>query len=144
MNQNLVRHRAKLRLPFRRLAKWRPFLARRLRGGHVLRFSGLAGFAWAGLRKRGLVLPSFFQPICSHTPCCLPGGGGAFYEPGAICAQKSGNFGVCGKIGGHRTFWFPFWFSLKWPWGRTYGDPILGWMNIHLPPILMFSRGTGF
>ena len=25
----------------------------------------------------------------------------------------------------------------------TYGDPILGWMNIHLPPILMFIRGTG-
>ena len=23
----------------------------------------------------------------------------------------------------------------------TYGNPILGWMNIHLPPILMFTRG---
>ena len=30
-----------------------------------------------------------------------------------------------------------------WPWGITYGS-ILGWMNIHLPPILMFTRGTGF
>ena len=29
------------------------------------------------------------------------------------------------------------------PWGRTYGS-ILGWMNIHLPPLLMFTRGTGF
>ena len=27
-----------------------------------------------------------------------------------------------------------------WPWGITDGDPILGWMNIHLPPILMFTR----
>ena len=25
-----------------------------------------------------------------------------------------------------------------WPWGITYGDPILG-MNIHLPPL--FTRG---
>ena len=25
--------------------------------------------------------------------------------------------------------------SLIWPWGITYGS-ILGWMNIHLPPIL--------
>ena len=24
--------------------------------------------------------------------------------------------------------------------GITYGDPILGWMNIHMPPILMFTR----
>ena len=30
-----------------------------------------------------------------------------------------------------------------WPWGIIYGC-ILGWMNIHLPPILMFTRGTGF
>ena len=29
---------------------------------------------------------------------------------------------------------------IQWPWGITYGDPILG-MNIHLPPILMFTRG---
>ena len=29
----------------------------------------------------------------------------------------------------------------KWLWGITYGDPILGWMSIHLPPILMFTRG---
>ena len=29
---------------------------------------------------------------------------------------------------------------LKWPWGITNGS-ILGWMNIHLPPILMFTRG---
>ena len=28
-----------------------------------------------------------------------------------------------------------------WPWGRTNGDPILGCMNIHLPPMLMFTRG---
>ena len=27
---------------------------------------------------------------------------------------------------------------------RTFGDPILGWTSIHLPPILMFTRGTGF
>ena len=27
-----------------------------------------------------------------------------------------------------------------WPWGITY-DSILGSMNIHLPPILMFTRG---
>ena len=33
--------------------------------------------------------------------------------------------------------------SLIWPWGINYGDPILRWMNIHLPPILMFTRGTG-
>ena len=26
---------------------------------------------------------------------------------------------------------------------NSYGDPILGWM-IHLPPILMFTSGTGF
>ena len=30
-----------------------------------------------------------------------------------------------------------------WPWGITYGS-ILGWMNIHLPAILMSTRGTGF
>ena len=28
-----------------------------------------------------------------------------------------------------------------WPSGRTYGS-ILGWMNIHLPPILMFTKGV--
>ena len=33
--------------------------------------------------------------------------------------------------------------NYTWPWGITYGS-ILGWMNIHLPPILMFTRGTGF
>ena len=33
--------------------------------------------------------------------------------------------------------------GLTWPWGRTYGS-ILAWMNIRLPPILMFNRGTGF
>ena len=26
-------------------------------------------------------------------------------------------------------------------WGITHADPILGWMNIHLPPVLMFTRG---
>ena len=31
---------------------------------------------------------------------------------------------------------------LAWPWGTTYGDPILGWMNIHLPPI--FDAHQGF
>ena len=31
-----------------------------------------------------------------------------------------------------------------WPWVITYGDPILGRMNTHVPPILMFIRGTGF
>ena len=30
----------------------------------------------------------------------------------------------------------------RWPWGITYGS-ILGWMNIHLLPILMFTGGTG-
>ena len=29
--------------------------------------------------------------------------------------------------------------GVTWPWGTTYGS-ILGWMNIHLPPILMFTR----
>ena len=29
-----------------------------------------------------------------------------------------------------------------WPWGITYGS-ISGWMNIHLPPILTFTRCTG-
>ena len=33
---------------------------------------------------------------------------------------------------------------VKWPWVITYGDPILGRMNAHVPPILMFTRGTGF
>ena len=33
--------------------------------------------------------------------------------------------------------------SCIWPWGITYGS-IFGWMNIHLPPILMVTRGTGF
>ena len=33
--------------------------------------------------------------------------------------------------------------GIKWPRGISYGS-ILGWMNIHLPPILMFTRGTGF
>ena len=28
----------------------------------------------------------------------------------------------------------------SWSWGITYGS-ILGWMNIHLPPLLMFTRG---
>ena len=28
-----------------------------------------------------------------------------------------------------------------WPWGITYGF-ILGWVNIHLPPMLMFTRGN--
>ena len=36
----------------------------------------------------------------------------------------------------------PIWW-LKWPWGITYGS-MLGWMNIHLPPTLMFTRGTYF
>ena len=31
----------------------------------------------------------------------------------------------------------------KWPWGITYGS-IVGWMNIHLPPILMFTGLQGF
>ena len=34
----------------------------------------------------------------------------------------------------------------QWPWGITgitFGS-ILGWMNVHSPPILMFTRGTGF
>ena len=31
--------------------------------------------------------------------------------------------------------------NINWPWGITYGS-ILGWMSIHLPPILMFTRGT--
>ena len=30
-----------------------------------------------------------------------------------------------------------------WPWVKTYST-IFGWMNIHLPAILMFTRGTGF
>ena len=30
-----------------------------------------------------------------------------------------------------------------WPWVKTYGT-IFGWMNIHLPTILMFTRGTRF
>ena len=30
-----------------------------------------------------------------------------------------------------------------WPWVKTYGT-IFGWMNIHLPSILMFTRGKGF
>ena len=31
-----------------------------------------------------------------------------------------------------------------WPWERTYGS-FFGWMNIDLPPILMFTRGfVGF
>ena len=30
-----------------------------------------------------------------------------------------------------------------WPWDITYGS-IVGWMNIQLPPNLMFTRGTGF
>ena len=30
-----------------------------------------------------------------------------------------------------------------WPWVKTYGT-IFGWMNIHLPAILMFTRGTEF
>ena len=29
------------------------------------------------------------------------------------------------------------------PWVKTYGT-IFGWMNIHLPSILMFTRGKGF
>ena len=28
-----------------------------------------------------------------------------------------------------------------WPWVKTYGA-IFGWMNIHLPSILMFTNGT--
>ena len=32
---------------------------------------------------------------------------------------------------------------LKWPWVKTYGA-IFGWMNIHLPSILMFTRCQGF
>ena len=32
---------------------------------------------------------------------------------------------------------------LTWPWVKTYGT-IFGWMNIHLPATLMFTRGTGF
>ena len=31
--------------------------------------------------------------------------------------------------------------SPTWPWGITYGS-VLGWMNLHLLPILMFARGT--
>ena len=30
-----------------------------------------------------------------------------------------------------------------WPWVKTY-DAIFGWMNIHLPSILMFTRCQGF
>ena len=30
-----------------------------------------------------------------------------------------------------------------WPWIKTY-DTIFGWMNIHLPAVLMFTRGRGF
>ena len=33
--------------------------------------------------------------------------------------------------------------QLIWPWVRTYAS-ILGRMNTHVPPILMFTRGTGF
>ena len=32
--------------------------------------------------------------------------------------------------------------SVLWPWGISHGS-ILGWMNIHLPAILMFTRGRG-
>ena len=28
--------------------------------------------------------------------------------------------------------------------GANSSGSILGWMNIHLPPVLMFTRGTGF
>ena len=34
-------------------------------------------------------------------------------------------------------------FPHKWPWGTGDGS-ILGWMNSIEPPILMFTRGTGF
>ena len=53
------------------------------------------------------------------------------------------------KMGGEFTYppkWDPKTVLITtaiWPWGISYG-PILGWMNIHLPPILMFTRGTGF
>ena len=55
-----------------------------------------------------------------------------------------GTSGVLARVRcpGH---WLPESPSLQfpvWPWGKTYGS-ILGWMNIHLPPILMFTRGTG-
>ena len=30
-----------------------------------------------------------------------------------------------------------------WPWVKTYGA-IFGWMNIHLPSILMFTRVPRF
>ena len=33
----------------------------------------------------------------------------------------------------------PLWYRFL-----TYADPILGRMNTHVPPILMFTRGTGF
>ena len=33
--------------------------------------------------------------------------------------------------------------SVIWPWVKTY-DAIFGWMNIHLPSILMFTRCQGF
>ena len=38
---------------------------------------------------------------------------------------------------------FEFFFFNLWPWGIPHGS-ILGWMNICLPPILLFTRGTGF
>ena len=31
--------------------------------------------------------------------------------------------------------------AVIWPWGRIHGS-LLRWMNIHLPPILTFTRGT--
>ena len=65
-----------------------------------------------------------------------------FFAGGVVCEKP--NRRSWGPTGTHVTQGIS---SLpqfaKWPWGITYGS-ILVWKNIHLPPILMFTRGYRF
>ena len=84
----------------------------------------------------------FFRVLHRFTATGHPGGDSA--ATGPLQGQSRG----CARS---RFQWRQLWSpeilgistGITWPWVKTY-DAIFGWMNIYLPSILMFTRGTGF
>ena len=80
----------------------------------------------------------YSSPIC--TPCRQASRSQMTNSKQQALADRT-----CHKISSRfqsQTQQYPQW-GLIWPWVKTY-DAIFGWMNIHLPSILTFTRCQGF
>ena len=61
--------------------------------------------------------------------------------PGECCRPEDSAGKVPTERNSERNDYYSLSSEKIWTWGVTYGS-ILGWMNIHLPPILMFTRDS--